>query len=346
MKFRKIYGAATALALAVLAAAVLAPGIAKAAPEHGTCQDITIPVALSAGQPADKHVAGTLCTPDTWAQGGHQLDVLVHGATYNRAYWDWPVNTAQYSYVESALQQGRATFAYDRLGAGQSSRPPAVFISNAVDAHALHQVIQALQGDYDAVTVVGHSLGSLVAVEEASTYQDVDKLVITGLLHAQGSDFVNVIGGSYPAALDPQFFGKILDPAYLTTVPNTRGQRFYNGTADPAVIAYDEAHKDVVPATQIADVFSLLSFLAPPPINNASQIHVPVLVAVGEDDTLVCGLLVDCSSPADVHANEAAYYTSVPSLTTEVVPNTGHNLTLHPSAGTSFATINDWIETH
>lgn len=346
MKTHKLFAGTVTIMLAFVALAFIPTGVAAAASEHGTCEDVTIPVALGAGQPANQHVAGTLCIPDEWAPGEPQLDMLVHGATYNRAYWDWPVDPAQYSYVERTLQNGRATFALDRLGAGQSSRPLGALMSNAIDAYTLHQVIQEFRNDYARITLVSHSLGSFVALEEASTYQDVDKLVITGLLHAQGPDFVYILASLHPAMLDPQFFGDIVDPAYLTTLPGIRSQRFYNNTADPAAIAYDEAHKDVVPATQIGDIFTLLKFLLPPPANSASHITVPTLVIAGEHDGLFCGLLLDCSSEAAVQANEAAYYTATPSLTTKVVPNTGHNLTLHPSAGASFNTINSWIETH
>jgi hypothetical protein len=46
----------------------------------------------------------------------------------------------------------------------------------------------------------------------------------------------------------------VTDPGYLTTVPGTRGAAFYDtASADPDVIAYDEAHKDVMAADEAGD---------------------------------------------------------------------------------------------
>src|SRR5262245_4018123 len=60
----------------------------------GFCVSHTVPVALAPGQPFNKKVYGTYCQPFKWAPGQHQLDVLVHGTTYNSSYWDWPQNSA------------------------------------------------------------------------------------------------------------------------------------------------------------------------------------------------------------------------------------------------------------
>src|SRR5688572_14466912 len=98
-------------------------GVTGNASATSNCTSVQKPVALGPGQPAIYQISGTLCLPTTWAPGPHQIDVLVHGATYDRSYWDWPQQSPAYSFVMRTLQAGRATFAYDTLGAGQSSRP-------------------------------------------------------------------------------------------------------------------------------------------------------------------------------------------------------------------------------
>lgn len=307
-----------------------------------SCQQLTVPVSLAPGVAQDQTVQGILCLPD--APYGSQVDILLHGSSYNKTYWDWPVNQPVYSYVQRTLEAGRAIFAYDRLGVGQSSRPASLAVTVESDAFVLHQIIHQLrtiQGFTD-VTTIGHSLGSVVAQYEAGAYKDVDRLVVTGLMHAQGTGVGGALTGFYPAALDPQFAG-LTDLGYLTTTPGSRSL-FYNETADPQVIAYDEAHKDVVSATQLAQSFPFT--LTPPILNVTSQITAPVLAVVGDEDALICGLLLDCKNPAAVQANEAPYYPHAASLTTAAIYNTGHNLALHPSASQSFTIINQWIKSH
>lgn len=144
--------------------------------------------------------------------------------------------------------------------------------------------------------------------------------------------------------LDPAFAGKILDPSYLTTLAGTRGVFYDTATADPAMIAYDDAHKGVVSATEATDIAAAV--VLPPALNHSSKVQVPILTVMGGTDKLFCNTLVDCSSDDAVQKFEAPYYPRATSFTARTVPDTGHDLTLHPSAGQSFAIINDWIRSH
>jgi len=337
---------------AAFAAAIMVtlPAQARAAVPAG-CQDVTLPVALAQGRPADQSISATYCTPQTWAAGPHEVDVLTPGATYNRTYWDWPVDPSTYSYVDMTLAAGRATFDYDRVGTGASSRPRSTDLTIVAEAFVLHQIVgwlRASQG-YTEVNLIGHSLGSVISIQEAGEFQDVSRVVVTGLLHAPGigAGFASTLASLlYPAALDPQFAGAGLDPGYLTTMPGTRDAAFYSSSADPAVIAYDEAHKDVVPATDLATLAT--TWALPPWLNVSDDITAPVLVVIGAQDAIFCAdpPVLDCSDPAAVLATERPYYASAPSLNVDVVPATGHDIALHPSAGESFAEISQWIASH
>lgn len=335
-------------ALSAAAALLGAPPVRAAARTGGSCASVRIPVALLPGQPENKTIAGTLCTPGSWDAGPHRVDVLVHGATYNGAYWDWPLSPGTYSYARKTMNAGRAAFTYDRLGAGSSSRPLGAEISAAADSFVLHQLVQWLRArDLAQVTVIGHSLGSIIAMNAAATYPDLQRLVITGMAHLPGlgPGSVGLFGSFYPALLDPLFAGQMLDATYLTTLPGTRGGSFYHtSTADPQVIAYDEAHKDIASYTEVVDALTKLA--VPAGLNDTNRIQVPVLVVLGQNDTLLCGLLLSCAQSANVRANEAPYYSSAPSLTAAVVPGTGHSIALHPSAGQSFTLIDQWIRSH
>lgn len=326
-------------------AALLSPQVpipAAATTSAGTCQNVALKVALAPGGPADQTIAGTLCRP-TAQPSATTVDVLVHGASYNRSYWDWPDQSATYSYVARTLASGRATFAYDRLGAGASSHPLSTLVTTAADAYALHQVVTSMRADgFATVDVVGHSFGSVVAIDEAASYRDVDKLAVTGLLHSQGSGLATVAATFYPADTDPQFGLLFADPGYLTTLPGTRASSFYDtATADPGIIAYDEAHKDAISGTELAAGVSESEL---PAVTNPSRlITAPVLVLDGQQDGIFCGLTVNCTDPSVLLAEETPFYASTPRLAVATVPGTGHDVALHPSAAQSFAVIDQWL---
>lgn len=318
------------------------PAVARADSSPVNCQEKTLAVALAPNTPADQQIRGAYCKRN----GSTQVDILVHGATYNRTYWDWSVNPFQYSYAKKTLLAGRSTFAYDRLGAGSSSRPLSALITLNSEAYILHQINDWLRTteSFPQVNVVGHSYGSYIAGVEAAQYNDVNRLVLTGYLHADGEGVPEAVTSIYPALLDPQFALGGYDPGYLTTVPGARGSIFYSASANPLVVAYDEAHKDVVSATLFADGQALIH--TPAALNSTNQILAPTMVVNGELDRLYCGLALNCTNHAAVTANEVPYYTNAASLTVKTVGSTGHNLALHPGASLSFLSINNWINTH
>jgi pimeloyl-ACP methyl ester carboxylesterase len=311
--------------------------------QFGFCIPHTVPVALAPGQPFNKKVYGTYCQPFHWAQGQHQLDVLVHGTTYNSSYWNWSQDPALYSYVNKTLAAGRATFAYDRIGSGQSSIPASTEVTMESSAYVLHEIVQGFRFlGYKQVNTIGHSMGSGVAMRESATYNDANRVVLTGYLHAGRNP--EVVAAIQSVELDPLFAGKGLD-GYVTSTPNGKSV-FYSSSADPAVIAYDQAHRDIASSIFFNDY--IVDRAVPAGANLANKVKAPVLLIDGQQDKVFCfspgGL--DCTNQAGVEANEAPYYTAAASFTVITVPDTGHNLTLHPSANSSFAMINSWIQTH
>lgn len=330
----------------LVGALVGAGGVAQAMPDDksGHCTEEQIPVSAREDRAPAETVAATWCTPKTWAEGAHRTEVLVAGATYNRDYWDWPQH--EYSYVDMTLRAGRATLNFDRLGTGHSSTPTGPPTDVTADAWVLHQVIDWVRRQRPTrISVIGHSLGSIVVTREAARWPDADRVVITGILHLPGAG-ANAAGFAtslYPTALDPRFAGT--DRAatgYLTTLPGRRGPTFYDPTsADPAVVRRDEEHKDVVTAGELAQ--SVLELETPALLNSSRRITAPVLLVMGETDNIFCNLTVDCHSAASVRGNEAPYYAGAARFDVVTVPDTAHNLTLHPSAGRSFRAIDDWL---
>jgi pimeloyl-ACP methyl ester carboxylesterase len=314
------------------------------------CNRVNLPVALVDGGPQSYNVVGEFCYSGTQVPSVVQL--LVHGGTYNRLYWDFPYNSPQYSYANSATQAGYATLAVDRIGDGESSRPPSALVDLNAGAVALHQVIQHLRsGDvgghaFNKVIYVGHSIGSLLAWLEVATYHDVDGVILSGALHKFSQTFFSqAVTDLYPADLDPHFAGLNLDSGYITSVPGTRGFLFYyTPGADPNVIATDEANKDTMTSLELTGATSYWAG-GPPAQSPSLQITVPVLLVIGQEDNIFCKPdAIDCSSAQSVLQAEGPYYSPQALLQVVVVPNCGHDINLHYTGSLFYNSALSWSE--
>ena len=307
-----------------------------------TCRHgIGIPVALAPGQPAAYTISGELCSTAAERHRGAMVQLLIPGATYTHGYWDFGVvDGFTYSYAREVAAKGIATFVIDPLGTGASSRPASTWITARADAFVAHQAVGALRDGtiagvrFRTVIEVGHSLNSLIVWDEAITYHDVDGVIVTGAAHSLAAAFGQAFGADlHPAADDPKFAGSGLDTGYLTTVPGTRGALFYQEPdADPAVIALDEARKDVVSGTELNTALPVVTSTA------TRAIDVPVLDILGSNDFTTCGLstqghVFDCSTGAAVAAQEAPFYSPQAQIHACVIPGSGHDISLALNGG-------------
>lgn len=307
------------------------------------CDQVSLPVTLSSTNPTVYHVAGWLCAKGNLE--GKTIQIVVHGLTYDHQYWNWPQSPKTYSYVHSATDDGYATFAIDRLGSGTSDHPvDGLSLTAESGAYVLHQIVQALRagslGDtaFSKVIAVGHSYGSVTAAYEAATYRDVDAVILSGMLHDPSPTAFVALSNFYPAFLDSKFANSGLNATYLTTIPGTRTQLFFNAaTADPAVIARDEILKQTATAGELSTLTSA-NTLTP-------QINVPVLLAMGNADYLFCApLILSCADSNAVLARESSHYSPYTCLEAVVQPTTGHDLNLHPNAHIWYDFAGDWAD--
>lgn len=312
--------------------ALLLTGSTARATTPVECAEIHFQVALAEGGPADQDLVGWLCS-----RGGIEhktIQVLLHGASYDHTYWDFPLEPERYSYVRWATAAGYATLSLDRLGSGMSSHPDSTALTLHAGAHAVHQVVQSLRHDAIAVPglgviggervmLVGHSLGSFIASIESSTYDDVDGVILSGYSHTPGPGSVTLQTSVYPAMFDPKFTSSGFDPGYFTTLPGTRGANFYYaGNADPAVIAMDEELKQTATLGELLDIA--------PSFPATLGMTVPTLVVAGDFDTIDC-LPPSCSASHSLDGEEYNY--GNPSCVEVVtMPSSGHNLNLHRNA--------------
>jgi pimeloyl-ACP methyl ester carboxylesterase len=346
---------------------------ASTAPDNDrVCRTSTVPVDLQPGvtiapgsdlgvtfdaERSHQFLLVKLCLPKGQTPRGVQL--LVHGITYDHRYWNIAdpedPDGDTYSWEHAAIRAGYATVAIDRLGSGRSSHPLSTFVDITSNSTALHNLVQALRaGDVPApnghrvafseVALVGHSGGSVISMIEASRFQDVDAVILTGFSHKMNVDAVlNIAASSYPAVLDAQFAGSPLDPGYLTPRPGTHRSLFYApGTdVDARIIERDEATKGTYTLEEIDNL--------PLALSTRLKIDVPVLLVNGTLDGIFCSqslldLGTDCSSEARVVAQERPYFPDAPSLSSILIPGLGHDLNAFRHARSAFQGANSWLQ--
>lgn len=308
-----------------------------------TCTNTYLPVALAPNESKLYQVYGELC--GQLPLDKRTVQVLVPGLTYGRTYWDFPHHSERYSYVNALTEAGYATFSIDRIGTGNSSRPPADRVDVQSNGYVLNQINQALKNGeiedvkFKRIINVGHSFGSLVVINAVSQYGGVDGVILTGFLHNLKQDFLSDLTNSiYLAQLDPRFSQKNLPDGYQTTLPGVRGRLFYNqSNTDPQVIALDEATKETSTDGELATaVEAILS-------DTSRLIEVPVLVAIGQYDYPFCNGDI-CNNPENVAAFEAPFFSPEAQLQTYVLQNAGHNINLQFNAPLWFEKAHQWSD--
>ncbi|HSV53007.1 MAG TPA: alpha/beta fold hydrolase [Burkholderiaceae bacterium] len=321
---------------------------AEAAPPDA-CHESRVSVSLQEGGAKNQSIFVKLCMPTNANPSVVQL--LLHGATYNNRYWDFPdprnSSSLIYNYVAAATKAGYATLSIDRIGIGKSSHPLSAWVDGNANAWVVHQLVAALRSGaaiarpngvrpaFSKVVLVGHSFGSVTAELAASRYKDVDGVVITGMTHYPTVTLTDATN-AWPVTLDPKFGLLSYDPGYLTTRPGVRYELLYTpAPADPEVVALDEQWKETTTAAEGA---SLLLFP-----NQPLDIRVPVLMVMGAVDRGFCGEGV-CQYSDALVAKEAPHLgPNVPSVEGYVLPGAGHMLNLGFNAQAYFDVVQAWV---
>lgn len=340
--FRSLSRSAAGLLFA-LAIAGLVPGSAAAKEGGLRCEELSFDVNVAPGDPTVYNVFGVLCSRGSIHN--KTIQIALHGATYSHLYWDWPYQPETYSYVRRATAAGYAVLNLDRIGIGRSDHPASADVTIESNAFVVHQIVQALRGGNlivhafgriraDRVALVGHSLGSVISIQEAGTYGDVDGVVLTGVSHTITPALGDVLSSLYPASLDPRFAGRNIPDGYLTSLPGSRTVFYYLPSVDPAVLALDEQTKETVTVDELNT--------AVPALGLSTSIHVPVLVVVGDFDGAFCNPPT-CSASGSL-ATEPGFYPADACAEAVAIPNAGHDLNLHFQAPLTYDVVLDWMD--
>lgn len=331
--------------------AVVADPSGSASPSGATCRGYYFPVTQQEGSGAVHRVFGQLCTREALTSDT-PIQILLHGGTYDHAYWDWPYQPETYSYVEHATRQGFATLNVDRLGYGKSDRPDPRALDFPAAGHVTRQLVQylrrgALRVRFETVVLNGHSMGGITAEHAATEGAGVDAVIISGIAPDRSepegepaSEGAQEPGGPpgpegadafypfYPAEQDPKFADKGWPVGYLTTRPDTRAAIFlHEGTYDPEIVGLEESLKDTLTVAELSAVRSGPDVEAPAP-----DLRAPVFYALGRHDAIACGASGgDCSAaPA---AQEADY----------IVPASGHSINVSTGAPLFYERTFTWL---
>lgn len=318
--------------------------------------ELTLPLGDALGQ---QEIVVKLCVPNN-NRSTSAVQILTHGITYDHRYWniadpDYPAGD-RYSWEAAAAKAGYATASIDRIGNGDSTRPISTVVTIDSNATALHQVVLALRAGqvegpggkapaFDDVALVGHSYGSMTSFIEASRYQDIDALLLTGVSHniREVQTPTNIETSMYPAVLDPQFAGTNLDPGYITPRPGTHRGLYYapSDDVDPRIIERDEATKGTVTQSELMNY--------PFIFRTRLDVRAPVFIINGNLDGLFCSqgpldLGAPCDSPESLIENERPWFgPDVPSIDAYIVDGAGHDLNAFRSAQETFGASMDWL---
>jgi pimeloyl-ACP methyl ester carboxylesterase len=338
-EFRKaIYLALTA----AVALTALHPSAGRAAGtnEDQSCTRYALHLRLEPNEPTDHLVAGWLCA--LGAYDGQTVILASPSGLSSHAYWDWPQEKDTYSFVRSLTPEGYAVFNYDRIGTGESDRPPAAIVTVQSEAFLQDQLVMLLRNGgiggirFGKVVLAGNSLSTLIDIFQAEAYPNVDGLINTGIVvGASPVGLASLFTAFYPAQLDPKFAGNADIPlGYATTLPGSRAQFFYTPAADPATIALDEELKETATVGE-ASTFGMGLALT-------RLVDVPVLSLIGDHDILAC---VTVCQPGGVEdTKEHLFWSPATCLELNILPDAGHFVQLQPnSASASNALVRDWL---
>ncbi len=139
-----------------------------------------------------------------------------------------------------------------------------------------------------------------------------------------------------PANLDPAFAGRNIPDGYVTTLPGTRSI-FYNvdnpASFDHRMLRIDEKHKETVTVAELNTAVPALAL--------SNQIHVPVLVMVGDSDAAFCNPPT-CTESGSLDA-EPGFYPADACAEAISIFGSGHDVNLHYPAPNAYTVILRWM---
>lgn len=291
-------------------------------------------------------IGASYCTPVNNTKPS-SVQILTPGIGFARDYWDYAPG---YSYADFAAENGYATFLYDRLGNGNSTKPQDGIqtvqgsLHVAILTYLATQLRQGhLAGTFDKVIGVGHSFGSIITQGVTRNNPDLfDGVILTGFSTNFTGVPVTILGAGFAIAseVQPDRFNGLPNSYLLTdTMLGDQVGFFREPGYEPQLLTSYESVK--VPVT-FGELFSQATTSG-----IAKAYNKPLAVVNGGNDLPFCD--GNCSYPTSQAANvRAALYPSLnnTSFGSYLAPGSGHALNLHYASAGAFAYIQNFLTTH
>mgnify|MGYP005988817661 CR=1 FL=1 len=314
-----------------------------------------LPTTLVGGE---YHISARYCPPTNHvASRKDVLQVLVHGITYTKEYWSGPVSessSTHESWPEYAAAQGYATLAIDRLCNGKSSHPNGLLECQVpLQGETINEVIKQVKAGsipnipaHNRIIYVGHSYGSLVGDYITATHpESIDHVQLTGFSEALVLSGAGIVVRPLYLPADViaplRFAG--LDPTYLI---GTSKEGFrpccYIGDYDESVLDYQWERRGTFSVGEIAT--ALVGQVPSPSFKG------DVFVLNGDEDQVFCSNHVSALAGLPGHCEEGKYHETVKaaypnarSFAYHNIPNTGHCIMAHRTAGESVKIAHNYM---
>lgn len=252
-------------------------------------------------------VGGTSLYVET---GGREIEsalplvVMIHGAGQNAVIWR--------DLADHLASHGMSLLAVDLPGHGRST-------SDAHDTVGEYaEIVAALIRDTDhrSATVIGHSLGGLVALHLAAEHPDVvDRLVLMGTgLRVPVNE--NLLEGV--RAEDADWYGKMAGWSH-------------SRTADAARALTETLHQSLRVGVMHAALTACDTYAGG--ADHAAAVDIPTAILIGEHDVMIV--------PEEVTALAEA----IPHAEVVTIPDAGHNLMLD-QPGATITAVEEFLAAH
>ncbi|MEU6827191.1 alpha/beta hydrolase [Nocardia beijingensis] len=269
------------------------------------------------------------------------VSLYLHGLELGEWFWRFG-DAPGYNHVREMAAQGHVSVAIDRIGYGSSGQPPGLLSCVGGQADITHQIVQQLRsGRYTApegavafkrVALLGHSLGGAIAQVATYSYGDVDALGVLSYsdLALSGESLMGTLswgancltGGRRSVAGAPGY-------AYLTPSLASYQDNFL-AQSPPDVRGPASALRGLNPCADMATAAEATAI----DLTRLGQVTVPVLTVVGGRDRVF---------DVDRARLQGNLFTGTHDVTTHVIDQATHGLTLEPTAVEFRHVLGDWL---
>ncbi|KAI1172120.1 Alpha/Beta hydrolase protein [Nemania sp. FL0916] len=275
-------------------------------------------------------VSARLCMPED-NEGPHAdtLQLLVHGASFNKNMWNAQYKPERYNWQDRMRREGYPTLAFDLIGSGNSTFPDGLLeVQTQLYVEMTHQLIKKLRkGDvagraWDKIAYVGFSIGGMMATSLAEQYpNDADILVLHAMTWDTSWIYPAFLSGLQAPApqVDPEKWGHI-SPLYQTQ--STReGRRVacFAGSYEEGIVEWDWHARD------FDTLGAAITFTYH--LREAPEYDGPVFLGIGERDSTFCGGQYCREQPYATYNK----FPKAKAIDVKVYKETGHTILFHHS---------------